>query len=438
MRMLRMILMAVCALAAGVASADIIVLANGQRLEGSVVSKKDGRVTFRTTSGITTTVDADRVLAVEERPTLRDVYRRMAAKVEPDDAEGHYALALWCRDRGLRDAATAELVETLHADPDHAAARKDLGYVKTADGWISREDAMRAKGMVQIDGRWLDKEKAEKLEQKAENRRILSAINAVVYKIHTGSRRTAQEHEQKLAGFGNAKFAWKMLRLLDDRDPQVRRAACASLAKMKHRESVPRLAGVAVVDSSDTVRAAALAAAKSLGRELAAEAFYLIITKVKLRPIHSVADQKVAKIAYARIAAALGEVGDVRSVPFLIQILYPSIEIESAGLRRQPLGPTIVTGTVGPGVAEVVQGTTAIGTIGARPFPREPSKYFYNAAAERVLKKLTGQNRGVLPRDWAAWWQKHGAERIRKFEAARRAEAGGAEKLLEGVERGEP
>jgi hypothetical protein len=431
---------ALLALSATRASADLIVLRNGTELEGTVVSRADGRVTIRTTAGIATTVNADQVKSIEERPTLRDVYKKMASKLKPDDAEGHYALAIWCRDRGLRSEATAELVETLHANPNHAAARTELGYVKTADGWMSREDAMRAKGMVLVNGRWIDRKEAEERKKQKEQRRILAAITASVYKVHAGSTRTAREHEEKLAAFDDPAFAGTMRRLLEDRDSQVRRAACSSLARMKDAASVPVLAGMAIVDPDDTVRSAALSAARELHKDLTCAALFTAITQLKLRPIRSRSDQKQMHLAYRRIAECLDEVGDIRSVPFLIQILYPKVELEGTQptTTPSPLGPTITSGVGGPTGINIVRGTIAIGTLGARPFPNEPSKYYYNSEAERVLKKLTGKDFGVLPRDWAKWWNRHGAELIRKFEAERRAEPGGGADLLENIRRGQP
>ena len=413
------------------AHGDVIHLETG-RLEGKIIARADGRVTIRTTSGIETTISEKDILAIEKARTPRDIYSAMAEKIKADDAEGHYALAVWCRDHNLKDEAAAERVATLRIDPDHERARRDLGYVKTDKGWMTREAAMRAKGLMLVDGRWLTKEEIEELEKKEKNKKLVQAINAVVYQIHSGPKSERDDWENKLARFDDPAMAWKVITLLTDRSPAVRRAACASLAAMKHHDAIPHLVRRMLLDPKEPVREAAKSAVLRLDRERALEGLYDMITGVKLQKITSGSEQRAVKSLYHRIAAALGAIGDVRSVPFLIVILYPKVEIvgrnddaggvSGIGISRSSGGPTAV---------DVRERSTVIGTGTARPVPPKAEKYYFNQAAEDALKKLTGQNLGVLPKDWQEWWDEHGAERVRKAEAKRRAGRDKADKLLD-------
>jgi len=414
--------------------ADIFHLKTGGPLEGKVIKRAGGRVYIKTTSGIVSIHNEAEIVAVEKRKTARDVYNIMAEKIKPGHAEGHYALAMWCRDRNLKDEARDELVKALKIDPEHERAWRALGYVKTDKGWLTREEAMRAKGMVLVNGRWVTKEQAEKLEEREANKRLALAINRLVYSIRASTRSRRKQAEQRLANFDNPALAWKLLRLLGHEVPGVRRAACASLAKMKHHDAVPRLVRHALLDPKESVREAALDAVLKLDHDRALDALYERVSDLRLTPIKSRGDQRAAKRLYRRIALALDAIGDVRSVPFLAEILYPKIEIQGA---TAPAGSMSGLGTFGimrssggPLAVDITQSGATLGIGDAEAVPPEPEKYYYNRAAEDALKRLTGQDLGPLRRDWMRWWRKHGIELLRRREAEARGGTDKADKLL--------
>jgi len=430
MRHVTLILACVCLFLGAPARADIIHLKNGSELEGDIIERADGLVRIRTTSGIITTVKEEDVLTIAQQETPRDVYEAMARKVKPDDADAHFALAMWCRDHGLQVEVTAELAATLKANPDHEGARSELGHVRTEQGWMSRENAMRAEGKILVKGRWVTKEEADRIQKKEREKRLLLAINAAVYRIHSGSKAARAEHEAKLAAFNDPSMGWKIAGLLDDRDPAVRRAACRSLAAMKHREGISRLVRVELSDTDETVREAALGALMALDRGRACDAFCEFIAALKVQKITSVSEQRSIKRLYYRIASALDKLDDVRAVPFLIEILYPHVEV-AGGVDTEP-GAGVGLGVSSGGLSEdFTDRYTVIGLGEAQPLPHEGETYYFNEAAETALKRFTGQDLGVLPGDWRKWWQKHGEELLRKAEAERRGGAEKAGQLLE-------
>jgi HEAT repeat protein/PBS lyase HEAT-like repeat-containing protein len=424
---------AVLLLAAPV-SADVIHLRSG-KIEGKIIEKANGRVKIRTTSGIITTVSEKDILAVESRDTARDVYTSMAAKLKPNDTAGHFALASWCRDHGLKDEAVSEFVAVLKFDTNHAEARKKLGYVKTEHGWLTREQAMRARGMVLVNGHWVLEAEAERRAKAERSRKLTQWLKTIVLKLHSAPKSGRPALEAKLAAFDKREAAKEVAALLLDRTARVRRAACASLGKMKLVAAIPRLTLTALTDSDEDVRAAALEAASQTDRDKTTERLYLFITGLKLQPIKSARDQRALKRHYRRIALALGQIGDLRSVPALIQILYPKIAIAGSGATGvggvRNMGITRSSG--GPTAVDVTSGGIDLGR--AEGLPRKHERYYFNQAAEDVLKKLTGEDLGVLPRDWQKWWTKHGAARLRKLEADSRADDGKIDKLLEGADR---
>jgi hypothetical protein len=417
------------ATAHGTAYADILHLKTGM-LEGKLVERSNGKVRFRTTSGIVTTIDEKDVLALVERETPREVYQSIAKDIE--SAEGHYALAMWCRDHDLANEAKNELVAALEANPQHRRARLALGYVKTDAGWVTAEEAMRAKGKEKVDGRWMTEAEAREYRVEKRQEKLLHAINTFVYKTRVTSGSRADRWENKLASINDPVIAWKMLKLLRHDVPRVRRAACTSLAAMKHRDAVPHLVRRHLLDPSEPVRDAAIRALLRLDRRRAAEEFYDVIADLKLRKIDSRGEQRSLKRLYRRIALALDQLDDIRSVPFLIEILYPKIEITrdfpNIAEARQRLG--VYRGGGGPTAVDVVEGGVVLGTGTAQSLPiRE--KYYFNQAAEDALKRLTGQDLGVLPKDWRRWWNKHGAELTRERKAAKRADDEQIDRLIE-------
>jgi len=409
------------------ARADVFFLKTG-KIEGKEVERAEGRVTIRQANGIAVTVDEKDILGIEERQTPREVYRAMAAKLKPDDAEGHYALAMWCRDHELRDGMTAELAAVLRTDPDHERARTILGYVKTDDGWMTREEAMKAKGMVLVDGRWLPKEEAERLERKKATKQLVLAVNRMVSKIRSGPKAERTKWEDRLATFNKPAVAWRMLRLLEDRSPAVRRAACRSLGRMRHRDALSALVGRAVFDSEETVRVAALVAMRQIDATDANDRLYQLISGLKVQPITTLSDQRSVKRLYRRIAQALGILADVRSVPWLISILYPNVEIKGASAGTN-VGMTRGGGG-GVGV-DAADGHLTVGTGAVVEVPANADRYYFNTAAEEALKNLTGQKLGVRPSAWREWWRENGAELLRKAEAKKRGGHDRAKALLD-------
>jgi hypothetical protein len=411
------------------AGADVIHLRTGQ-LEGKVIERAEGRVTIRTTSGIVTTVNEDAIVRIDSRETPREVYKRMAAKLKPDDSAGRFALAHWCRDHGLRDEAVEQFVAVLRIDPDHARARRELGYIKTEHGWLTRDQAMRAEGKVQVDGRWMTPDEADKLARTERSRKQLQWINAVVLRLRSASDPVRADLAARLAAFDDPALAWKMINLLSDRLADIRRAACLSLAKMKHAPAVAELMRLALVDPDEDVQTAALRAAARIDRDQAVASLNDLVAGLRLQKIKDLREQRTVIRLYRQIALILHQIGDIRCVPMAIAILYPKVEI--AGTPPEASTGLSITRS---GSNPAGLGTTTTGTeLGrAESVPPPSERYYFNQAAENLLKKLTGQNLGVLPQHWRAWWNEHGPALLRKREAEERAGQGQADQLLKGA-----
>jgi hypothetical protein len=194
-------------------------------------------------------------------------YEEKAGALAPDDLNGHYLLGLWCRKEKLEDQARMEFERVIALEPDHEGARRELGYERTAEGWLSREEAMRAKGLVRHDGAWLlpeevailklpKTEKEKRLSEQARVRDLLSKMaagGAKVERIATGA----------FAGIEDRYKVDPLAFALRYPAENVRLFAARELGRIGDRRALRPLVHRTLVDPSEPVRIAALEAAKS-------------------------------------------------------------------------------------------------------------------------------------------------------------------------------
>lgn len=148
-------------------AADVVHLRNGGRLEGSVLEEGD-RVVLRLESG-TVKIPRQDVLRIDRRPAPYEEYQSRAAKAG-QNARNHWDLALWCEQAGLPRSARVELEAVISLEPDHAEARRKLGYEKIDGSWLRGEALLTAKGMVKVDGRWVTSFQAAAIAEEKKKR----------------------------------------------------------------------------------------------------------------------------------------------------------------------------------------------------------------------------------------------------------------------------
>ena len=100
-------------------------------------------------------------------------------ELRTDDLEGHYQLAIWCKEKKLPTQADREFETVLKINPDHEDARKELGYVVKYEGkWMTEDEAKIAQGYVKYKGMWFKKEDYEvRKKNDEEDERIKKAYS---------------------------------------------------------------------------------------------------------------------------------------------------------------------------------------------------------------------------------------------------------------------
>lgn len=122
------------------AAADIIYMKDGRKIEGTITDKGD-QYSVKTKFG-TIFVKKSEVDRVEMPPAGE--YAGKAAALDAKDADGHFRLGLWCRERSLSAEAAAEFQKAVDADPNHEGAHKALGHARLGERWATAMELLDA------------------------------------------------------------------------------------------------------------------------------------------------------------------------------------------------------------------------------------------------------------------------------------------------------
>ena len=129
-------------LAAGlttVALADEVMLKNGRTLVG--IARTEGpRVVVETRLGDIGFPKEEVRSIVPGQTPIHEYQERLQALGDSPQAADTFALAMWAHDQGLVRYVNGLLQKTIDLEPNHAEARKLLGFVKYGDCWVTSRD----------------------------------------------------------------------------------------------------------------------------------------------------------------------------------------------------------------------------------------------------------------------------------------------------------
>jgi len=128
-----------------IALADEVRLTNGRTLVG-IAHEESNRVLVETRLGDIGIPRSEVKEIVPGKTSIHDYQERMAALGARPSAADVFALAMWAQDEGLVRYVNNLLQRTVEIDPNHAEARKLLGFVRYEGRWIlsSERDAVMA------------------------------------------------------------------------------------------------------------------------------------------------------------------------------------------------------------------------------------------------------------------------------------------------------
>jgi hypothetical protein len=161
--MRRFVLVLTVVLAASAfASADVIHLKGGGRIEGEVVEESADAVVVDVSAG-RITLPRSRIERMVLGTSALARFRARAAALAPGDLRGWLALAAWARDNDLVTQSRGAFEHVLALDPGNATAHSALGHVLVAGRWLTLEESHRARGLVEFEGRWVAPEERQAL-----------------------------------------------------------------------------------------------------------------------------------------------------------------------------------------------------------------------------------------------------------------------------------
>jgi hypothetical protein len=166
----RLFAIALVAMLATQARADLIRLNNGGEIRGAVQNKTDlaGRteVSIVTLTGARIVVSRSDIEFVTPRSIELEIYESRVRTL-PDTIEAHWELAEWCRQNKLTRQRTEQLEAILALDPDHEAAHKALRHTFHNGEWLSQEELMRSRGYIRHKNRWVTQQELDLIEKSA-------------------------------------------------------------------------------------------------------------------------------------------------------------------------------------------------------------------------------------------------------------------------------
>lgn len=125
-------------------AADVVVLKNGTVLEGEIVESGNTEVVLNTGVKDVPILRSEIRKLTEDKASRAEFARRFGA-VKRNDANAFFELHKWAKETRLYSLADQALEATVKADPNHAQARKALGYVYYDGVWMTAEEAEKSR-----------------------------------------------------------------------------------------------------------------------------------------------------------------------------------------------------------------------------------------------------------------------------------------------------
>jgi len=309
-----------------VGSADTVVLKNGLEVSGAVAEK--GGTVEVACDGKTRVFPRDRVAEIRRGESPAEEFTRRAAALADDDAAGWFKLGLWARANGVPRTSDA-FERVIEIDPDHRAARRELGYERIDGDWVSGDEAMRRKGFVLAGGRWLLPAEADRLmreglmEQAPVTEEMRKFAREVVEALQDDNAEIRAAAREMADALPDAAILGPMKKLLLAAHEDTRIFAVKTLSRTRDRTALPFLIRTSMFDAKEDVRNAALRAIKGFGD---ADVFFPYARA-------TLSDNPVASIQGAK---ALASLGDMRGVDVILRRV--SIALGAAGRANLMVG----------------------------------------------------------------------------------------------------
>lgn len=166
--------------------ADVVHLKSGQSIEGEVsIDDRTGVVSVRKSSGVILRFAGDRVERISRKKSAAEELRENLEKIregDEDEIESLVKLAVFARDKKLRDDLQRICRRILTIDPNHDLARRELGYVVFENIWILESELARnhrEKGLIKFRGEWMTEAEKDRRQRQELREKIANLLDSL-------------------------------------------------------------------------------------------------------------------------------------------------------------------------------------------------------------------------------------------------------------------
>lgn len=390
------------------ALADALVLHSGGEIRGRWVNRQEQPLqayVIETDAGGRLTVSAGQVREAIVEDGAPAQYAAVAASF-PDTVAGQWALAEWCRQRGLKSQREKHLRRILDLDPDHVGARHGLGYSQFRGRWTTREEVYRRRGFALDDGRW---QLPQEIELRKAAREVERQENEWLARLRTCRAQLLSEKAlpayRELSAIRDPRAVRPLATLLrTERTLPLKLLYIEVLAQIASPEAIQTLFEVTLSDPDG-------------------ESFHACLEKiVKLKPPHIAGQyakflKDANNVRVNRAAYALGQLEDQTVLSPLIDALTtthlvrtPSRSPDTYSLTfMKPAGAAGLPGFSPPGT-----------TFGAGDQSRViPCTVANQEVLDALVRLSGGANFGFDKKAWASWLAAENRRSIPEINARR-------------------
>lgn len=365
----------------------------GGTIEGKILNSGERPIRIETPDGLVVSLAPQ---LIEEKVKDEHINRRLynkSAPLQADTVENHLKIAAFCKERYLKDLEAIHLHRILELEPDHAEARRRLGYFrdKKTQEWTTREEQQSAKGYVYYKGTWrspqeiwvieqTEQQKGDRKNWKQEIRRLRSTIGNAARNPDLQARRTLEQINDPgaVAAIADA--------LKNEKNPDARLIYIRALSNIGTPAAVREIAYSAMYDSVETVQEICFDQIRRHPTAIPLAGAYFSSFLLNTNSDGTAANDlaTINKAAYA-----ISVIGDQASVGNLIRALttkYKETVIIGSGNRTD----------------------AGFGGAGGIGYGTGQSKKEYihtseNADVLNALRKLTGKDFGYNKEAWNRW-----------------------------------
>jgi hypothetical protein len=279
-RLIQSFIFASAAFAFAAAHAEVFVLKSGGRVEGQILNPNRERGQpwqVKTGEGIKLALADSAVLRVIAKTDLDKQYEAQLPKLE-NTAEAQWGMAEWCKEAGLLEQRRRHLQAVVAIDPNHAEARKALGYQKHGSRWLTQDEFMQSVGYVRYKGAWRARQEIEidsrETQHELAAKKLRKDIHLWIEQVASGGR-LHDTAEKNLNAINDPAAAPALAEIIGNSDQrrELRKKCLEILAKLPPGLATGTLVRVAMSDSDESIRDGCIDELKRQGAHTVLSAF---------------------------------------------------------------------------------------------------------------------------------------------------------------------